>query len=649
MVLKPNLSVSFLPGVGEKVEIKLNRLGIFTIKDLLEHYPFRYEDTTNVVEIADLEPSSNPQTIAIELVSIKNFYSRNGKQLTEAVVADQTASMKVLWFNQHFLTRILKPGKNYLLSGKLNDQKTPTLLSPKYEFLKDDFESDSAGSITPIYPETEGISSKFIHKLIKTVLKYTSISELLKEDIPKTKIAKAVIMQRGEAVKGLHFPTDLEGVEEAKNSIAFREIYAILKDVQKLKKERERFKAQVVPTNTELVDKFLDELPFKPTKDQLTTIKEINEDLGTESPMNRLLEGDVGSGKTLVAMAAILNIVSNDMQAAIIAPTQVLAEQHYKTFAEMLPWLLEEIELVTGNSKPSVFQKKIIIGTHAVLHQAQKLFNNLALVIIDEQHRFGVKQREFLTEYMKTTQQNEKVPHILSMTATPIPRTMVLTLYGDTDLSVIKTKPKGRIPVDTFMVSENKRNDSYNWISEQVQNGGQVFVICPLVEESDKIQVKSAKAEFERLKDVFPDLKIELVHGKVKPVEKEKILQDFKDQKFDILVSTAVVEVGIDIPNATVILIESAERFGLAQLHQFRGRVGRSDKKSYCLLFTESDTAQQRLEYFSNHNDGLKIAEFDLQNRGPGEVYGTKQAGIPNLKFANLLDLEFIKWVKEFV
>lgn len=649
MDISPTNRIEVLHGVGENTAKKFHRLGIQNIKDLLFHFPSRYEDTSKIKNITDLEATDELQTVQGKIISIKNIFTRNRKKLTTAKVADTTGGIEVLWFNQHFLTKILKLGTIVLLSGKY-DAKTKKLISPKYEPISEYREPTHLARITPIYPETKGLTSKFLRKIIKDLFTYTNIEKIAKEKLPKRILDENDLISLPEAMQFLHFPEKFDEVEKGKDRIAFGEIYNILKKVERQKQKQSKYKAEPILTNQKLVNDFLNNLTFKPTNAQIRCIDEVLEDIASERPMNRLLEGDVGSGKTLVAATAALNTLSNEFQTAILVPTQVLAEQHYKTFMSFLPWLEDEIALVTRNKKlDASFKKKIVIGTHAILHQAYNLFDNLGLVVIDEQHRFGVKQREFLSEFVKNIGEKNKIlPHVLSMTATPIPRSLILTLYGNLELSIIDEMPEGRIPVETHVVPNAKRKASYEWIRKEVKKGGQVFVICPLVEESDKLQVKSVKEEYKRLSEkVFPELKVTLLHGKVKPAEKEKILIDFKNKKTDILVSTSVIEVGIDIPNATVMVIEDAERFGLAQLHQFRGRVGRSNKKSYCLLFTDNGQALNRLQFFASTNEGLKIAEFDLKSRGPGEVYGTKQSGIPNLKFASLMDLDLIKRVKK--
>ncbi len=699
-MLTPSSKITEIPGIGQSKAELFARLGIVKVKDLVEYYPFRYEDTTKITDIVDLIPSEDKQTVQGTIETIKNFRTRNGKKLTSATVADETGEIEILWFNQHFLVKILKPGRKVLLNGKVDGTSKLKLISPTYEIISDYYDPTHLGRITPVYPETKGLTSKFLRKILKDIDTHVGIKNFVKEKIPTEIVEEEKLLSKDETLKILHFPENMEDVRCARDRMAFEEIYEILEKVQKEKKKQAKYKAPQIKTERKLITHFLENLPFEPTKDQLQSINEILKDLEEEVPMHRLLEGDVGSGKTLVAIAATLNTVSQGYQVAVLAPTQVLAEQHYKTFIKFAPWAKDDILLVTGNT--TKFEKRktcgeqsrttkngkseprasksisssleprtsnlatILIGTHAILHQADNLLENLGLVIIDEQHRFGVKQRDFLTEFIKEwgvktplirgedpTGQGgyRKLPHVLSMTATPIPRSLALTLYGDLEISAIEEMPAGRIPVDTHVVPEEKRSASYDWVRKQVKDGGQAFVICPLVEESEVIDVKSATAEFEKLsKKVFPDLKVELLHGRIKGEEKERILTDFKNQKFDILVSTAVVEVGIDIPNATVIIIEGAERFGLAQLHQFRGRVGRSDKKSYCLLFTnsESEDAVDRLHFFAKTQKGLEIAEYDLKRRGPGEVYGTKQSGIPDLKFANLLDLKLIKRVKKW-
>lgn len=650
MSLKLSHKITEIPGVGPKLAEKFTRLNIRTIGDILNHFPTRYIDTSKIIPICDITKTEDIQTVKGELLKISNFKSKRGMKMTSATIADQTAKIDILWFNQHFLTRTLKPGQQIFISGTVDFSKKPQFISPLYEVAKKYKEPTHLARISPTYPQTEGLTSKIIRKIFKTLELEQELWAEIEDNLPEKIKLKNKLIDKREAYRILHFPESLEEIDKARERMAFGEMYAVIKKMQQQKKNQIKYHAPSIKNNKKLISDFLKELTFTPTAAQERSIDEVLSDLEKEVPMHRLLEGDVGSGKTLVAVCAALNCTSRNFQTAILAPTQVLAEQHYKTFVKFLPWLKEEFQLVTSTTKKAE-PKKILIGTHAILHHSEELIKNLGLVIIDEQHRFGVKQRDFLSEFTKEFP-DQKVPHVLTMTATPIPRSLALTLFGDLEISVIDEMPKGRIPVDTHLVPKSKRNDSYNWIRKQIKDGGQAFVICPLVEESEKLEVKSATEEYKRLaNEVFPDLKVELLHGRIKPQEKEKILDDFKNKKFDILVSTAVVEVGIDIPNATVIVIEDAERFGLAQLHQFRGRVGRSDKKSYCLLFTESDSADaiERLNYFASTNKGLAIAEYDLERRGPGEVYGTKQAGIPDLKFASLMDIELISRVKRAI
>lgn len=651
MLKSTTIKIESIPGIGPSTAKKFQKLGIKTVQDLLYHFPFRYEDTSKIIHISELIPSDDAQTIQCEIVSIKNIFTRNRKKLTSAKVKDagENSIIEVIWFNQHFITRVLKPGSSVLLNGKY-DPKTKKLISPQYEVISEHWDPLHLARITPIYPETKGLTSKFIRKTFNHLFSFENVEQIIQDEVETDILSKNQLISLSEAISKLHFPENEEDLRKGRERIAFDELYKILKRVEQQKKIKASYSSHKIPKNIEIIQNYLENLEFEPTNAQRRCINEVIEDMEKDRPMSRMLEGDVGSGKTLVASAVTLNAISNEFQTAILAPTQVLAEQHFKTFKDFLPWLEDEILLITGNTKKqSDKKKKIIIGTHAILHQAYDLFDNLGLVIIDEQHRFGVKQREFLTESIKTKQRkNNFLPHVLSMTATPIPRSLILTLYGDLEISLLDEMPEGRIPVQTFLVPESKRADSYKWVQEEIGRGGQAFVICPLIEESEKLQIKSVKKVYDNLSTkVFPNLKIALLHGKVKPNEKEKILRDFKNKQYDILVSTSVIEVGIDIPEATMMIIEDAERFGLAQLHQFRGRVGRSDKKSYCLLFTNSDQAQERLQFFASTNDGLEIAEYDLQSRGPGEVYGIKQSGIPDLKFANLMDLDLIKRVRE--
>ncbi len=586
--------------VNFEMRARLEKLGIKTENDLLYHLPFRYEDYSLISKIKNLQEGETV-TVRGKVLEIKNQYTRSAFVLQRALLEDDTGVLEVLWFNQRFLTRIIHKDDQISLAGKIEKNgKKLVLKSPVYELGS----QIHTGRFVPIYPETAGITSKWMRTKIFNLLLNNSVPEVLKR---------------------IHFPKSLEEAEEARLELAFEELFASQLEAVKRKKARE---AKTVGNKFKIVEIreklkiFVDNLSFKLTGGQKKVIDEIYKDLAKDTPMNRLLQGDVGSGKTVVAALAMLAANLNGYQAVLMAPTEILANQHFET----LKLLKLKVGIATGFKKENL-NSKIIVGTHALLNLK---FLNLGLIVIDEQHRFGVEQQEKLKEKGIN-------PHILTMTATPIPRAMALTLYGDLDISLLEEMPVGRLPVKTWVVPESKRQKAYDWIKKQQ---AQAFIICPFIEESETLQtIKSAKKEFTNLsKNVFPDLKLGLIHGKLKPQEKDKVLEEFKNKKLDILVATPVVEVGIDIPNATIMVIEGAERFGLAQLHQLRGRVGRSDQQSYCLLFAEKGL--ERLKSLEKINNGLQLAEIDLRFRGPGERFGAAQHGHWALKIATFEDFE---------
>ncbi|MBN2015782.1 ATP-dependent DNA helicase RecG [Candidatus Dojkabacteria bacterium] len=647
-------TVDKIPLVGPKYKEILGKLGVTTIEDLLFYFPVSHADTSDISTISELN-TIEKKTVLVNVESIRNIRTKFGKFITEGVVSDESGKIDVIWFNQPFLKRNLPIGSTILLNGKLNPKRNkPQLYSPQYEQAKSaDF--THLGTISPIYPLTDGITSKWLRSRIKFLIKkLTYLLDSIKDPLPQTIKECYELMPLKDAIVEIHFPTAFKSLEKSKKRLAFDELLNIqLKLVDKIQK-RKALRAPAFHKYKEEVDKFLKRLDFEPTKAQLKAIKEILGDLKKEYPANRLLQGDVGCGKTLVAAAVSIPVMKSGYQVALMAPTAILAKQHYETLKGMLKDY--KLRLVTGNTKEQSHQLsadsyQLIIGTHALLHRQDDLFSKLGLLIVDEQHRFGVEQRNLLVSQGKG--KNKTTPHKITMTATPIPRSIALTLFGDLDISIIDEMPEGRLPTKTYLVPQRKRKDSYNWIKSKIKDESlQVFWLCPLIEESEKLQTKAVITEYEKLEtEIFPNLRIDLLHGRLTEDEKNEKILRMKQDKTDILVSTSVIEVGMDVPNASIIVIEGAERFGLAQLHQLRGRVGRRAKQeSWCFLFTSKNTSQdaiKRLKYFSRVNDGLKVANFDLANRGPGEVYGTKQAGIPDLKIANLGDIKLIKETRE--
>lgn len=570
--------------------------------------------------------------------------------MQKAKAEDETSEIDLVWFNQPFIEKLLEKNDQFYLAGKLNHlSNKPQILSPEYEIINTEDPTHIA-RISPVYPLTEGIKQKWIRGRIKWLVDKLEYITDIENEFDEILSKDEGLLDFKTALKTFHFPETQESLAHAKRRLAFDEMLKIQIILESQRKKRSKLNSPILKTDASHLNTFIKNLPFEPTTDQVKSIEEIIANISTKSPMKRLLQGDVGSGKTLVAIAASLHTVKSNHKVVVMAPTTVLAEQLYKNFDTFLSPFKIKIKLITSsgeiqNDDFATNDFDVIIGTHALLFKDKTTFNNIGLVIIDEQHRFGVEQRDKLTSISIG---ENLVPHYLLMTATPIPRTLAITIFGDMDISTIIEKPKDRKPVKTFLVPHKKRADSYKWIEEQVKDKNQVFWICPLIEESETLQTKSVNEAYSELKKIYPLLKIKKLHGQLSNDEKNRLLDEFKRNEFDILVSTSVIEVGIDIPNTNYIVIEGSERFGLAQLHQLRGRVGRADKQSYCLLFLTKETdvtsdAIERLKYFSNETNGLNIAEYDLKRRGPGEVYGKKQSGIPNLKIASIFDLELIE------
>ncbi len=642
LTLKTPVSQLFM--VGPVYVKRLKKLGIERVEGLYYHFPHRYEDYSIISKINRVQPGEKV-TIKGKIQSIKNQYTKRGKRLQKAIIEDETGSIGVTWFNQPFLVRALKKGTRVSLSGKAGwFGRKIVFISPEYEIIRSPMTLHT-GRLVPVYPETYGVSSKWLRSRIAPLL--SKYSHLIKDWLPEKIKEKYNLQGLKEAINTIHFPENKSAASQAKERLAFEEMFLIhLASLSRKRDWQKKSLAYQLFIDQEKILEFISSLPFKLTKAQQRCVKEILTDLSRSQPMNRLLEGDVGSGKTVVATIAMHAVFLNGFQSALMAPTEILAFQHYQTIKTLLESYGVKTELLTGSRKSSKLKAQgskfdILIGTHALIHKHAK-FKNLGLVVIDEQHRFGVEQRAQLVK-------KGKAPHILTMTATPIPRTVALTLYGDLDLSVIDEMPPGKVRVKTWVVPPRKREAGYDWIRKQVEEKKvQAFIICPLIEESEKESmkdIKAATAEYERLKEVFPSLKLGLLHGRLKSKEKEKVIEEFRNDALDVLVSTSVVEVGIDIPKATIMMIEGADRFGLAQLHQLRGRVGRRNLPSYCFLFTESHSPKihKRLGYLEKTNIGMKLAEYDLRLRGPGELLGTKQHGFPDLRAASFTDETLIR------
>jgi len=668
-----------LKGIGPAILKKLKKLGIETVSDLIFHFPFRYEDFSKIIPISNVKLNETC-CVQAEVLEIKNKRTWKKRMiLTQAIVTNETGSIKVIWFNRPYLTNILKKGDFVCLAGKIATAKQGIYLSnPIYEKTSppdSNFSSVHTGRLVPVYPETVGLSSRWFRSVLKPILQKVVYKIL--DPLPQKIKEEYDLLPIQQALPEIHFPSSLFIAEKAKKRFSFEEIFlielSVLKERLKIKKE----KAISIPINLNLIKKFVNSLPFILTDAQKKCTWQILKDLEKERPMSRLLQGDVGSGKTIVALISALNVIKADYQVAFMAPTEILAKQHFKETLKLLGGFNLKIAFLTSkedkitckklkNQTLEISQRKllektrtgeidILIGTQSLIQDKVK-FKNLALVIIDEQHRFGVNQRAKLLNISKNS--NIKIPHFLSMTATPIPRTLALTLYGDLDISVLDEMPKGRKKIETKIIAPEGRKDAHKFIRKEVKKGKGVFVICPRIENQTHqkenvlgwAEAKAVKGEYEKLKkEIFPDLRIGMLHGKMRPKDKEKTITDFKKGKIDILVSTSVVEVGIDIPRATIILIEGTERFGLAQLHQLRGRVGRGKQKSYCFLFSESSSkkTKKRLEALVKAENGFELSSIDLEIRGPGTLEGIKQWGIPDITMENLKNIGLIEKTRE--
>lgn len=638
MDLKTPLS-SFL---GIRPAGRLKRLELFTIGDLIYHFPFRYADYSKITKIAQTQ-AGEQVTIQGEVWKIKNDYTRGFKSLTKALLNDGTGALELIWFNQPYLTKSIEVGNNLQISGKTSLYKGKlSIIQPEWETSQDG-ESLHTGRLVPIYPETYGVSSKWIRVQINKVL--PQALKVIEDFLPQN--IKGGMLDLTVALEQIHFPQGLQEAEIARVRLGFDELFLIALATLKIREEwKHKVHVATFKVDPQKLGKFIKSLPFELTNAQKKVLEEILADLKKGFAMNRLVQGEVGSGKTVIATTASFIAHLNGLQTLFMAPTEILAWQHYDTVSRLLEPHGIRVGIYTGSRKftknPLNSHPDVIIGTHALLSKALTT-KNVGLVIIDEQHRFGVAQRTMLRGRGIS-------PHFLTLSATPIPRTVALTLYGDLDLSILDELPKGRPNIKTYLVPEEKRQDAYKFIANKVRKGDQVYIITPLIEQSETLaSVRAAKVEYERLKKIFPTLSLGLLHGRMKGKEKEQVLKDFREGMIKILVSTSVVEVGMDIPNATIMVIEGAERFGLAQLHQLRGRIGRGTKQSFCLLFTSDvkQSEQRRLKYLETTFDGLKLAELDLKIRGAGEIFGTRQAGRFELKIASLSDSALIEKTRE--
>jgi ATP-dependent DNA helicase RecG len=637
-----NSSITELKGVGEELAKKLAILRIHTIADLIENFPRKYEDYSNIVPINKLKPGI--VTIEANITQIKGRYVRRGMHITEAIATDEHGSVRLVWFNQPYRAAAVKHGQPYFIAGEYGLRRGRfSILNPACE-LASDFPVNTA-RIIPIYRETKGLKSHYIRRLIREALNEFKV---LPEHLPDWLVKEQKLIPHTKAVSEMHFPTSSGDLELAKKRLGFEEVFELSLAALLNKYELAHEHALLIPFKEKLAKDFVAKLPFKLTDAQRKVVWTIYKDMEQSYPMNRLVEGDVGSGKTVVASMAAIMAMEHGFQVAFMAPTEILARQH----ADTLYKLLNNINygnhtglLIGGMSakqKQLAHERiasgdiRLIVGTHALITEKVDM-HKLGLIIIDEQHRFGVDQRK------KLQAKAGHMPHVLHMTATPIPRSLALTLYGELDISIIDEMPPGRQPIETRLCSPNSRKQLYEKIDKELEAGRQMFVVCPLIADSQTSEGKSVEEVYEKMRKAFSSRKVGMLHGQMKSAEKDMQMQKFLSREFDILVSTTVIEVGVDVPNASIMLIEGAERFGLAQIHQLRGRVGRGAHQSYCyLMLSDSKAPSPRLNALESTTDGFKLAELDLQLRGPGAIYGLSQHGALDLRVASLSDTKLI-------
>lgn len=630
-------SVRKIKGVGEKAEQCLNKMNIYNIADLLEHYPRDYDEFKPIQAISSV---AEGEMAAVEgsLCARPQMKVRGRLKILSVMIQDESGTIPVTWFNMPFLRNQLKMGTHYILRGKVSKKKGRLVLDQPKIYTRQEFYRQ-VGKMRPIYPLTFGITNNAVTKAIETALPdIENLTEYLPAEVRK----RQNLIGYKKALNQLHFPANRAEMREARKRLVFDELFLYQLALSYIKKNGRNKSTHRIEEKSE-VERLISELPFTMTGAQQKVYEEIIRDMGDGYVMNRLVQGDVGSGKTIVAVLALYQVVLNGGQGAFMVPTEVLASQHYKSLCGLLGERGVRIGLLTGSltakqkregrEKTVSGEWDIVVGTHAII-QDNVEFANLALVITDEQHRFGVRQRESLF-------QKGQEPHVLAMSATPIPRTLALILYGDMDLSVIDERPADRLPIKNCVVNTDYRPNAYRFMAEQIRQGHQIYIICPMVEESEESDLENVTIYTEELRELFPSsVQIEGLHGKMKPSQKDEIMERFAAGETDILVSTTVIEVGIDVPNSTVIMIENAERFGLAQLHQLRGRVGRGSAQSYCILMTgqESKEAKERLSVLAGSNDGFYIAEEDLKIRGQGDLFGIRQSGDQLFALADIFE-----------
>lgn len=646
--------ITAVKGVGDELAKKFAVLGISTVRELIEYFPRRYDDYSNITPINRIKPGI--VTVRAVIKQAKGRYVRRGMHLTEAVASDDTGSVRLIWFNQPYRAAALKPDTEYFISGEFQlSYQRLSIMNPSAE-MASAFPINTA-RIVPVYRETKGLKSAQVRKALRETM---PLIDLMDETLPEWTVSEQRLVSRAKAIAEMHFPSSPESLADATRRLGFEEVFGLTLAALLNKKEIASEHAVGVPFDEQLAKEFVSNLPFKLTDAQRKAVWQIYKDMQREQPMSRLIEGDVGSGKTVVAAMAALMAMKQGFQVALMAPTELLARQHAETIYELLqPVGMENsVSLLIGGLKPTQKKEaqakiksgdiKFVIGTHALIQEKVDM-HRLGLIIVDEQHRFGVEERK------KLQAKAGHAVHMLNMTATPIPRSLALTLFGEMDISVIDTKPAGRKPIITTICSPNSRKQLYESIELELKSGRQMFVVTPLISESDMMPARSAEEVYTDLsKKIFKNRRVGLLHGKMKPDEKDAVMQQFVRHELDILVSTTVIEVGVNVPNATIMLIENAERFGLAQIHQLRGRVGRSDHQGYAyLMLGDSKAPSARMKALERSSDGFELAELDLEIRGPGAIYGTMQHGQLDLRIAKLTDVRLIsearKTAQEFI
>ena len=645
-----NLKKIKIKGLGDKTISVLKRAGIVSLVDLFFTFPKTYDDKTNIKKIRDIKEGESV-VLQGEIIRAERVRTRSRRSLYKAVFKDDSGMIELVWFGMNYISNTIKKGEKFYIIGEVKRDYSYKIVNPEYSHFDEDGSFEA--KIDSVYTLPFPLRQKSFRAILKNAIK--NHIDKIEEVLPHELIEKYGLKERKEAFYDIHFPKNMKDIEESKRRFAVEELFLLEISIVKRRflEESKNSKKYKLEGKKELVKKYLENLDFELTKAQKKVITEIYKEFSNGKIVNRLIQGDVGSGKTVVAIAMLLYIVENGYQGVLMCPTEILAEQHYLEVYKTLETLGIRVGFLTGNIKGKkrneVLKKiesgevDIVVGTHALIEGSVK-FKNLGLIIIDEQHKFGVKQREELKN-------KGVISNLIVMTATPIPRSLALTIYGDLDVSIIDELPPGRQPIKTkWIAKKGERTKVYNYIKKHIKMGEQAYVVCPLIEESETLNVNSVEEVYEELVEKFSDYRVGLLHGKMKKSEKESVMQDFKNRDYDVLVSTTVIEVGVNVPNSTIMVIEDANRFGLAQLHQIRGRVGRGEKKSYCFLIaeTENENSISRMKVMEAYTDGFVIAEEDLKLRKSGEIFGTRQSGISDLRFSDIIrDIKTIKLARD--